>query len=389
MARIKMFLKELFIKNYRGIDKKRLVFKENINILYGANRSGKTSIVDSLLFLQRYLMNPSHTLEHLLNIWFGEAIAHGRSREFSIFVKTIDREEGLEGFFGLRVDVDKNRVREIYIVEDTVFSIENGVLEASDLKNFKEKSLGLVPRDESIWDVIGKKKITIARLPWRTVAGLISSEIIYYGFETAYTKTPDILSKILVSRLTDFSEEAKKLFGERLVMFLRYAFKTLYHVKRSVIVKYIDYKNAVGPSKFRGHIIDPHFSNLPWIIYTMYERDMTKELIDCLRGVGIPLSMFGVEKTVDQRYYIVLETSGREIMRDGIPASMVKLLSLCTASCYSRGFIVFDDYDEYIDPSIVGQLLGILRDTGKQYIFTTRRKPLYVDDAGFINIIPI
>jgi len=372
-----MIVRRLYIKSFRGIEEKLLEFGDNVNIVYGAGRSGKTSIVDALLFLQRYSLSPSQYLDPLLNIWFGEAVVHGKAGKFQIMINTLDKE--LQGFFGIEVDTQHNRVVEQYIVDDTLFAVKDGVLEAEDPRLLKLKLFEHETGGKSFWDKMDRGIIPITKLPWKTIADLVSIETAFYGIETAFEKVPDILSDAMIPRLRGVDDEGKKELTARVRKFFKYAFKLHYMLRRSVIVRYIDYKNAVGPSKIRGHAVDPHFSNLPWILYNIFEKDLTHKLSDCLRSIGLHDLVIGVEKTIDQRYYLTINVKGKDIVRDGIPVSIVKLLSLCVASCYASNLIVFDDYDEYLNVEDIAKVFSTIIPMNKQYILTSRR-PVIVRD---------
>ncbi|OYT39202.1 MAG: hypothetical protein B6U89_04480 [Desulfurococcales archaeon ex4484_58] len=383
-----MYIHELYVKNFRGISEKKLLFHEGINIIRGPSSSGKTSLVDSLLFLQRFSLNPTLTLEYLLNVWFGEAIVYRKAKEFEIMIQTIEGEQ--RSYFGLRVNISRDKIREFYIVKDTYFIVDGGDLYAQDIRAVKKKPANYSYEETNIWDQIPIRshKLAFTKLPWKTIAGMISHEASYYGYDVALEKAPYVLSRVLVSK-TDLSGEARNLMINRLIDLFKYAFKLHRLFRRSVIIKSIDFKNAVGPTKLRGYVVDPHFSNLPWIIYTLHEKGSIDELFDCLNKIGVNESLSGVSKTVDQRYYLIINSGGREIVREGIPTNFIKLLTICTAACYSKKLIVIDDFDEFLDENLVHALLKTLLTFNKQFILTTRHPYTFKNLDERINLIGI
>ena len=43
-----MYLKELIIKNFRGIEHLELEFQKGLNVIIGENNTGKTAVIDAL-----------------------------------------------------------------------------------------------------------------------------------------------------------------------------------------------------------------------------------------------------------------------------------------------------------------------------------------------------
>ncbi len=382
-----MHITRLYIEGFRGIDKRQIELNPGLNILRGRRCSGKTSVVDSLLFLQRFSISPSRSLENLLHTWFTYAVVHRSGNKFTVAIETNGEDEE-KGVFGLTGDVKENSINEFYVVKDTIVSMKMDSMEISSIFLSRASFLEEVKSrlGENIWSRISKKRIKYKRVPWKTIAGLVWSEITHYGFEIAYKKIPEAIATILVNRAVDLSKEERETLKPRLAEILRYAFKINRFLRRSVVAKHIDYKNAIGPSKLRGHSIDPHFSNLPWILYNMYRVEKHGGVIDCLSRLGVRDGLHGIDKTIDHRYYIVVSSQGREITREGIATSFVKSLALCTAINYAEDLVVIDDFDEYLDEELAGNFLRLAVETGKQVILTTRRTGGYLG-AGFKSTI--
>jgi hypothetical protein len=371
-----MYISRLFIKGFRGISEKWFRLGDAVNIIHGGRCSGKSSIIDSLLFLHRYSITPTSSLEHMLHTWFTSSIIHHGYREFRILVET-SGESDESGFYGLTGSIEDNTISELYIVGDTAMKTKSGVLEVFSVYLLEDRELlGLTTSslDENIWEDLSKKRLIFKRLPWRTIAGLVWSEVTHYGFEIAYKKVPEVISSILLGYARDLSREEKERLAGRIASVIRYAFRIGRFFRRSVIAKHIDYKNAVGPSKLRGASIDPHLSNLPWILYNMYNSGRIGSVLECLEEIGVRDGLHGVERTIDQRYYIVVDSNGKEIMREGISTSFVKALALCTVLNYSEKLVAIDDYDEYLDEELTRNFIELASKSNRQVILTTRRK---------------
>ena len=56
-----MFIKEIYLKNFRNYDEQKISLNENVNVFYGNNAQGKTNLLESIYVL-------GLTKSHLLNI---------------------------------------------------------------------------------------------------------------------------------------------------------------------------------------------------------------------------------------------------------------------------------------------------------------------------------
>ena len=385
-----MHISKLHVKSFRGLNKHVIELDKGLNILHGRRCSGKTSIVDSLLFLQRFIISPSRRLEALLHTWFTLAIVHKGGNKFSIAIKTLGRETE-RGIFGIIGDLKENSIQEFYAVGDTLISMKTGQMEISNILLSREDFIEEL-RDEieeNVWNRVSRKKLRYEKVPWTTITGLIWGEITHYGFDIAYKNIPEAIATILLKRAKDLSKEEKDLLKPRIVSVLKYAFKINRFLRRSVVAKHIDYKNAIGPSKLRGYTIDPHFSNLPWILYNIYRGDEHKDILQCLSEMGVHDMLHGIERTVDHRYYIIASSRGTEIIREGIASSFIKALALCTAIKYAENLVVIDDFDEYLDEELSLNFLKIAGNVRKQVILTTRHRIEYGELKDKIHIVDI
>jgi len=231
---------------------------------------------------------------------------------------------------------------------------------------------------------MGKRRIKFENLPWKTVSEIAYAETISYGFEVASRRIPEVLAKLLVREASGLSQREQSVLEDRLKLVFTYAFHVNKLFRESIVVKDVDFKNAVGPSKLRGRVIDPYFSNLPWILYSMYRSGKLEPVIECLESAGVLCKLAGVERTVDNRYYIMASSKGLEVVRESIPVSFVKALALCTALSHSHSFAVVDDFDEYLDSDTSTRLLATALKTGKQLVLTNRRKGWFTDFAASV-----
>jgi len=375
-----MLVEEVYIEGFRGISKRVLKLSSGVNVVYGKPCSGKTSIVDAFLFTQRFMLNPSSSLETLLHTWFSETVFHSGKRKFSIAFKT--RGESVAGVYGLVADSETNTLTEYFITGDTALYSSSGVVEVtSPLLIGEGFARALAPGTGlGVWEEVGKRRIKFENLPWKTASEIAYAETISYGFEVASRRVPEVLAKLFVREASGLSQREQGVLEERLKHVFTYAFHVNKLFRESVVVKDVDFKNAVGPSKLRGSVIDPYFSNLPWILYSMYRSGRLEPVIECLESAGVPGKLAGVERTVDNRYYIVASNRGLEAVRESIPVSFVKALAVCTALSHSQSFVVVDDFDEYLDSDTSARLLATALKTGKQLVLTTRRRGWY---AGF------
>jgi len=122
-----MLVEEVYIESFRGIAKRVLKLSSGVNVVYGKPFSGKTSIVDAILFTRRFMLNPSSSLETLLHTWFSETVFYSGKRKFSIAFKT--RSENASGIYGLVADSEANTLSEYYITGDTALHSSSGVIE--------------------------------------------------------------------------------------------------------------------------------------------------------------------------------------------------------------------------------------------------------------------
>ncbi len=368
-----MYLKKLYISRFRGIDEKEIDFNKRLNILIGSRNSGKTSIVDSLLFLQKYVLTPTYSLEPLLHTWFTSSLTYMGSRKTSILVKLEDNRDEL--FLELDIDIRKNTIEEKYVYKDTILGVREGnwVVYNIYIDSSKPILKEAEKLEENIWESFEKKMIKFINPFNKTITGTINAYIFYYGFKTAYETLPSSLANTLLEGVKDLKDKNKELLKNRLVELLRNVFKIIYLLRSSIIVRGIDYKNAIGPSKLRGHVVDPYCSNLPWIIYSIQKNGRLYYINNCLKKMGLEERIRGVEKTIDRRYYLVISSDKYIITRESISLSIVKSIIICLSFCYPSNLVVIDDYDEYLDEELLINSLKYMKNVDRQIILTTRR----------------
>ena len=366
--------KELFIKNFKGFKRLHIRYTPGINIIYGKRCSGKTSLVDALLFLQlysyyygsfvksRYITDPS-------------IYSHMGETEFYIMAKLQFGEDSY--YFRVDVDVEKPVYRETYIIGDTVFTYRSdGRLSIKDVRKSRYVPKNYQTPGESIWEQIGKWRIILSNLPWRSLGHLVSIEASYWGGITEAIKhVPEIISRVLVYRI---ELKDKKLLNEvkmRLKKLFESVFITHRYLREIAVLKYIDLKNAIGPSKHVSRIFDPYASNFPWIYLLLIRRGYSDIIHEYLKKLGLKLKV-SVGSTIDNRYYLVSTAKSKAIYLLNMPTSLVKILVLVSALLYSNGVVIIDDFDEYLDNTVAEKLLEIYSERAKQAILTTRSEGL-------------
>ncbi len=62
-----MYIKKLYLKNFRNLDEVSINLSENVNIIYGFNASGKTNIVESIGFLSNFKSFRTSKTKELIN----------------------------------------------------------------------------------------------------------------------------------------------------------------------------------------------------------------------------------------------------------------------------------------------------------------------------------
>jgi len=370
-SRFTLYISRLYIRNFRGIREKLVEFKPSLNILYGGKCSGKTSIVDSLLFTQRYLTSPTRNLLNLTHTWFTYGLAYRDEDVFNITVETTF-EDNVKGLFSLTVNIDNGDISEMFIYGDTAIESSKGEIKVMDVKLVDQKLLKQVAQLSDFWDRMEKKEFIYRNLPWRSISEFLVNETIYFNFEEAVEKIPVVFSRLLTNKYLNLDRDVLNKFRARIENVTRYALRIHDLFRGSVIVKQIDYKNATGPSKLRGVLIDPHFSNLPWIIKQIREMDRYGEMNKCLNNMGFKDVSLNVDKTVDQRYYLVVESKGLELIRESISLSLLKAISICAAVVYGRRLIVIDDFEVYMDYDMIRSFINMLSGIDRQVILTTR-----------------
>ncbi len=300
-----------------------------------------------------------------------------------------------EGYLRITYNKTTNNFREDYVVDNTLYVIENGVLRIKDVRKARSKPIDYPETiRETPWDKLGVSRIVIGKLPWRTLSRMVSVETVYWGgFRLAKTHVPIILGKILSSRIDDrIGVEDKKVITRILGELFKYVFDVYEYISSTNIVKSINFKNVCGPSRFRGRIVDPFASNIPWIYLLLEESNRGEYVRECLEASGFKGIDISVGKTIDNKYYLNIRVKGIHISPHSLPYSLVKTLTVCVVSHYSNGTIVMDDFDEFLDRYIVGNLIDYLVGLNKQFILTTRRKPredlgIFSDKVSIISMV--
>ncbi len=96
-------IKELIIENFRGFKEYMVEFDKGLNIIHGGNCKGKSSIIDSILFLQMYSYYAGNPHEHHPVITDPSILVRAGEKEFYVALKLYH--EGIVDIY-YRIDVD-------------------------------------------------------------------------------------------------------------------------------------------------------------------------------------------------------------------------------------------------------------------------------------------
>jgi DNA replication and repair protein RecF len=97
-----MYIKNIFIENFRNLDRLQLHFNENYTILYGKNAQGKTNIVESVYYLLNAKSHRETSFIHLINY----------EKEFAILKGTVLKDNLTNE---IEIKLDKNNKKSIKV----------------------------------------------------------------------------------------------------------------------------------------------------------------------------------------------------------------------------------------------------------------------------------
>ncbi len=367
-------IRELIIENFRGFKEFMVGFNKGLNIIHGGNCRGKSSIIDSILFLQMYSYYAGNPHEHHPVIADPSILVHAGEKEFYIALKLYH--EGIGDVY-YRIDADTEEIMytESFIIDDTVYTYSGGILRIKDARRSRYTPKTFKIHGETLWDRIGKWKIKVSGLPWRNTSHLVSVETSHWGgIIEAAENVPEILSRIISARLITSGREVAENLRLRLRKFFKTVFLTHYFLRRMVVLKNIDYKNAIGPSKHLTLIMDPYASNFPWILLNAIRMGHGPGINKDMHELGYKGREFSVASTIDNRYYLLMTINGKAVYTTRLPLSLVKTLVYVTAARFSNGHVLIDDFDDHLDEDSSIRLLKVLRRNTNQLIITTRRR---------------
>ncbi len=361
------------IINFRGFTDKEFKFSPGLNIIYGKSRSGKTTIIDAFLFLQlfSYFYGSLYEAHPLLSD--PTVLVHGDKKKFAITVKLLL--SGKPVYYRLDGNTEKMIYKESFIFDDTVFTYDSGMLRIKDARKSKYTPYDPSIIKESIWDKLKTWKITLAGLPWKSFPHLVTVEASHWGgIVEAEKNVPEILARVLIGKIELPDKELRIKFFKKLKELFRLVFTTHHFLRKIVVLKYIDYKNAIGPSKYVSMLFDPYASNFPWIYLQLLRQGKGIIIRDGLRYLGIDDLTFMVGSTIDNRYYIYVKEKNKAIYSTRLATSTIKLLIYLSALAFSNGVVLIDDFDEHMDEDVSRKLLDYLARASRQLIITTRRE---------------
>ncbi len=380
-------IKELIIENFRGFKEYMIEFDKGLNVIHGGNCKGKSSIIDSILFLQMYSYYAGNPHEHHPVITDPSVLVRAGEKEFCVALKLYHEGVG-DVYYRIDVDTEGIMYTESFIIDDTVYTYSGGVLRIKDARRSRYTPKTHEIPGETLWDRINKWKIKVAGLPWRNTSHLVSVETSHWGgIVEAAENVPEILSRIISARLIISGREVAENLRLRLRRFFKTVFLTHYFLRRMVVLKNIDYKNAIGPSKHLTLIMDPYASNFPWILLNAIRMGHGPSIRKDMEELGYKGREFSVASTIDNRYYLLMTVNGRAVYTTRLPLSLVKTLVYVTAARFSNGHLLIDDFDDHLDEDSSIKLLNVLKQNTNQLIVATRRK--YIAERAVGRIIDL
>lgn len=300
-------------------------------------------------------------------------MVHEAKNKFAIIVKLLLSAKPV--YYRLDGDAEKMTYKETFIFGDTVFTYDSGMLRIKDARRSKYTPHDPSMIKESIWDQLKTWKIILAGLPWKSFPHLVTIEAsLWGGIVEAEKNVPEILARVLIGKIELPGKELRIKFFKKLKDLFRLVFTTHRFLRRIVILKNIDYKNAIGPSKHVSMLFDPYASNFPWIYLQLLRQGKSIIIRDGLKYLGLDDLTFMVGSTIDNRYYIYVKEKDRAIYSTRLATSTIKLLVCLSALAFSNGVVLIDDFDEHMDEDVSRRLLDYLARASKQLIITTRRE---------------
>ncbi len=378
--------KEVFIRNFRGFKEKRLELKPGLNIVFGDNCTGKSSLVDSILFLQQYSYYAGNPHIHHPLIADPSTQVLAGEKEFTVAVRMSLAGIG-DIYYRLDVETEHIMYTESFIIGDTVYTYSDGSLRIKNARRSRYTPEGYRFEGESIWDKLGVWRIKVGGLPWRNTAHLVSIETSHWGGIVEATRNvPEILSRIISARMGPETRVMTGGIRRRLRDFFKTIFLAHNFLRGTVIIKGIDFKNAIGPSKHLSMIMNPYASNFPWIFLNALRMGHGEAIRRDMEALGYTDREFSVASTIDNRFYLLMTMKGRAVYSTRLPYSLVKALIYVVASHFSNRYMIIDDYDEYLDEESSRRILERIRGNTDQLILTTRRKHLLGLDGHVITL---
>jgi hypothetical protein len=376
-------ISKLHLIGFKGIRNRTFNLQTGINIIHGGSCTGKSSIIDALHLLQLYSYYAASPYETHITLSDPSSYVYHGEDGFTI-IMGMDTGRGSGSIYRLDYDRKLMQYTETYIINDTVYTYSGGRLRIKDarISRYTPKWYEFEPGE--FWDKIGKWKITIRGLPWRNTPHLVAIEMGHWGgIEEATRNVPLILARVISGKIALEDRNLAKMLRGKIRVFFQTVFQTHSFLRGMAILKHIDYKNALGPSKHLSQMIDPYGSNFPWIYLNALRLGLGEKIKNTMRSLGFDKD-YAVESTIDNRYYIVLIDRQGKVYFRTIPYSISKALIITVSLYYSNGVLAIDDFDEYLEPELAERLLEILGREGKQVIATSRRLR-----SGNANIIEL
>jgi len=319
-------LKKLKVKNYKSLRSQVINF-EPFNILIGPNASGKSNILDCLIFIS-----------DLVKMGLSEAIKTRGDYDHIVFSRDIEKD------IEIRVDFIIDNLPGYYMI---VFN--QGIVKKEELVYNNEKII----RQETYYNRILK-----------TLAGEKR-----YQTESA-----------LINQLSELILESHKKIREFMINWYLYQIVTsnirrLQPVKRHRILSEDGFNLA--------QVLHTLLSEYPELFYKI--QDILKQAIPEVETLLSPLTEDEITKT-----YVAIRETGFKNPFDyhQLSDGTLKLLAYITALyCLPEAkLLCFEEPENFVHPRLLEFLVEILKKSGKQIILSTH-SPYFIDHLAPEDLI--
>ncbi len=373
---MKHIIRRLCLYSFKAFEKTCFDLKP-LTVFIGKTGSGKSSIIDSLAVLREITTRGCVHSCGFERWWSLRNLVHNRDpRGFRVSITAVVGD--VSGRYTVHIDPRSGRLREEYVIENTVYSVEDGVVRASDARRMRGYAAEAATKP-SPWDMLDYDSIRVSILPWLTMVDFSRAEISYWGDgKSAIEVVPDLFSRT-VSRRAELKKPSEKEMWALQILFYnfsKYAIAIHDLLRRSIVVGVPKLYRGLGPTRNRATILDYDLSNLPYVLRLHRGRGILEYVSEKISEILGREATVEVRETVDRRSYIVLNIGNTVLDPPSMPRSMVKIIAVLAAAYMKTDLIAIDDFDEYLDMETAHALLDVLRESDAQVIITSRRPGL-------------